>query len=117
MPLCFFRKIIKSTVRRSMAAKEAPIPMPACAPVDNEAGLLEGEELDENVVAERTFGPAGWLLLGMVCTPKGDVEEEVRERLARVDDEAIGVKGVRLRGITFIVIEVVPQPYAVRLVP
>jgi hypothetical protein len=53
----------------------------------------------------------------MVCTPKGDVEEEVRERLARVDDEAIGVKGVRLRGITFIVIEVVPQPYAVRLVP
>jgi hypothetical protein len=39
-----------------MAAKEAPIPMPACAPVDNEAGLLEGEELDENVVAERTLG-------------------------------------------------------------
>lgn len=53
----------------------------------------------------------------MVCAPKDDVEEEVRERLAKVDDEAIGVKGVRLRGITFTVIEAVPQPYAVRLDP
>lgn len=42
-----------------MATTEAPTPMPACVPVDNEAGLLEGEGLDENVVAERTFGPAG----------------------------------------------------------
>jgi hypothetical protein len=79
--------------------------------------LFEGEELGENVVAEGIFGPADWLVLGVVWTPKDDVEEEVRERLARVDDEAIGVKGVRLRGITFIVSEVVPQPYAVRLVP
>lgn len=43
---------------RSMAAIGAPTPIPARAPVDNEADLFEGEELGENVVAEGIFGPA-----------------------------------------------------------
>jgi hypothetical protein len=58
MALCFFRKIINSTAMRSMAATEAPTPIPACAPVDNEAGSLEEEELGENAVAEGIAGAA-----------------------------------------------------------
>ena len=63
-------------------------------------------------------------MFGVVCIAKDDVGEEVREAavvsmlaLAREIDEVIGVKDVRLRGITCIVSDSAPHPYCVRVDP
>ncbi len=42
------------------------MPIPACAPIDNEAGLLEREELGESVVAEGVFETADWVVIELV---------------------------------------------------
>jgi hypothetical protein len=53
------KMMIRSIATMSRVPKETPTPMPILAPVDNEDGGLEVEELgEEDVATEKMFGPA-----------------------------------------------------------